>query len=170
MEGPDGLFRHLQSRKAEKAAPIKIDECIYTPLVLPKDPPSQHQPLQISHQAASGSDKGQVYEEAEHIDPVLFDALERFENLRAQRKLAFSGELFFFDYGVVVMWGFTEAEEADILKCLEPFEVNKLRKFKEIERTERLLIIFVMQRATTLKLKSSTFFTLTSTNRAFTTT
>ena len=36
------------------------------------------------------------------------------------------GEVFFFDYGVVVIWGLDEIDERRILKDLIPFEVNKL--------------------------------------------
>ncbi|KAJ3399893.1 hypothetical protein HDV05_001458, partial [Chytridiales sp. JEL 0842] len=35
-------------------------------------------------------------------------------------------ELFFFDYGVVVMWGFTEEEELQILEDIEPFEEESI--------------------------------------------
>lgn len=36
------------------------------------------------------------------------------------------GELFFFDYGVVVMWGMTEPQEHYMLSLLKAFEEDKL--------------------------------------------
>jgi uncharacterized Rmd1/YagE family protein len=37
-------------------------------------------------------------------------------------------ELFFFDYGVVVMWGLTEEEEMQILEDIRPFEEESISK------------------------------------------
>ncbi|KAJ3050681.1 hypothetical protein HK102_012223, partial [Quaeritorhiza haematococci] len=42
------------------------------------------------------------------------------------RRIAPFGELFFFDYGVVVMWGLTEAEERELLGVIRPFEEESL--------------------------------------------
>ena len=36
------------------------------------------------------------------------------------------GELFFFDYGVIVFWGLTEPQEMYLLSLLKPFEQEKL--------------------------------------------
>jgi uncharacterized Rmd1/YagE family protein len=38
------------------------------------------------------------------------------------------GELFFFEYGVVVMWGLTESQELLVLSLLKPFEQDKLSR------------------------------------------
>ncbi|KAI9359299.1 hypothetical protein DFJ73DRAFT_903768, partial [Zopfochytrium polystomum] len=43
-----------------------------------------------------------------------------------------ASELFFFDYGVVVMWGFTEEEEKVILSDIRPFEEESI-DYDEIE-------------------------------------
>lgn len=45
------------------------------------------------------------------------------------------GELFFFDYGVVVMWGLTEPQEKYILSLLTPYEQDKLES-DEVETEE----------------------------------
>ena len=41
-------------------------------------------------------------------------------------------ELFFFDYGVVVMWGLTEEEERAILEDIRPFEEDSIGKFLNV--------------------------------------
>ncbi len=46
------------------------------------------------------------------------------------KRIAPFGECFFFDYGVVVMWGLTEQEEKTVLRNLRPFEDEKLSKKK----------------------------------------
>jgi uncharacterized Rmd1/YagE family protein len=38
-------------------------------------------------------------------------------------------EIFVFDYGVVVLWGFTREQEGQLLHHLAPFEDEKLRKY-----------------------------------------
>ncbi|ORX96625.1 DUF155-domain-containing protein, partial [Basidiobolus meristosporus CBS 931.73] len=38
------------------------------------------------------------------------------------------GELFFFDYGVIVMWGFSELQERELLMEIEAFEQEKLEE------------------------------------------
>lgn len=40
--------------------------------------------------------------------------------------IAQTGELYFFDYGVVVMWGLTVEEELDVLRLIKPFEEDKI--------------------------------------------
>ena len=42
------------------------------------------------------------------------------------KRICSVGECFFFDYGVVVIWGLTEQEEKTILRILKPFEDEKL--------------------------------------------
>ena len=51
-------------------------------------------------------------------------------------------ELFFFDYGVVVMWGFTEDEELQIMKDIRPFEEDSIGK-KLIWRLYLIIIAHV---------------------------
>jgi uncharacterized Rmd1/YagE family protein len=45
------------------------------------------------------------------------------------------GECFFFDYGVVVIWGLTEQEEKTVLRNLRNFEEEKL-PFDQVEIEE----------------------------------
>jgi uncharacterized Rmd1/YagE family protein len=54
------------------------------------------------------------------------------------KRIAPVGDLFFFDYGVVVMWGFSEQEEKLILKFLANYEDEKL----EDENVEMELLHF----------------------------
>ena len=49
-----------------------------------------------------------------------------YENLA--KRIAPLGEVLYFDYGVVVMWGFTENEEKQILKDLQPFQEESFGK------------------------------------------
>ena len=42
------------------------------------------------------------------------------------RRIAPIGELIFFEYGVVVMWGLTEDEERLVLKLIKSFEEEKI--------------------------------------------
>lgn len=42
------------------------------------------------------------------------------------------GDVFFFDYGVVVMWGLNTVQENNIIKIIEPSCVNALQR-REIE-------------------------------------
>lgn len=44
------------------------------------------------------------------------------------KRIAPIGELFFFDYGVVVMWGLTQEEEVSILELIRPCEEDKYGK------------------------------------------
>lgn len=51
------------------------------------------------------------------------------------KQIAQKGELFFFDYGVVVMYGLTEEEERDVLRLMKPFEEDKINE-DEVETEE----------------------------------
>jgi uncharacterized Rmd1/YagE family protein len=79
--------------------------------------------LQVEH--AEGLSESSQYLD-QHIDAsgnVIPDNLP-YENLA--KRIAPIGEILFFDYGVVVMWGFTEDEERRILDELKAFEEEPL--------------------------------------------
>ena len=51
------------------------------------------------------------------------------------KRIAPNGDLVFFDYGVVVMWGLTEEEEQRVLSLLQKYETKKLSP-KDVETEE----------------------------------
>ncbi|GBC06179.1 hypothetical protein RclHR1_06670019 [Rhizophagus clarus] len=94
----DELFKNLQCRKSNNGtAPIRVDECIYTPFTFKThEPPSTADLLGLDDSALLPFPE-------EHIS-----------------------EVFLFEYGVVVIWGMKEDEEKKLLYELVPFEDEKL--------------------------------------------
>ncbi|RGB29829.1 hypothetical protein C1646_672159 [Rhizophagus diaphanus] len=94
----DKLFKNLQGRKSKNGtAPIRVDECIYTPFTFKiHEPPSTADLLGLDDSALLPFPQ-------EHIS-----------------------EVFLFEYGVVVIWGMKEDEEKNLLYELVPFEDEKL--------------------------------------------
>ncbi|KAG0243743.1 hypothetical protein BGX31_010294 [Mortierella sp. GBA43] len=111
----DDLFNYLQSRKtANVAAPKRFDECIYTPFsytILSKPPTN--------------------------VDLLGLDDADTDESrrLELQRIKETTPELFFFDYGVVVIWGMSEEEESRLLQEISRFEEEKLDE-EDVETEE----------------------------------
>lgn len=100
------LARYLSGRKNYKAAPKIFDECLYTPYYYRRDTGSS---FQASSSNAS-NDLLRLADDGGEIDPSLRDRCE----------------IFIFEYGVVVFWGFLESEERRFLKELPKFENEKL--------------------------------------------
>ncbi|OAQ33745.1 DUF155-domain-containing protein [Linnemannia elongata AG-77] len=110
----DDLFNYLQSRKLTNgAAPKRFDECIYTPFsyTVTSKPPSTADLLGLDESATNGSGL-QQHQFKESIPEVLY-----------------------FDYGVVVIWGMSEQEEARLLQELARFEEEKLDE-EDVETEE----------------------------------
>ncbi|GJJ79071.1 required for meiotic nuclear division protein 1 [Entomortierella parvispora] len=104
----DDLFNYLQSRKTTNgAAPKRFDECIYTPFsyTLSSKPPSTADLLGLDEAATNGS---------------------RLLHQQQQQSKESIPEVLYFDYGVVVIWGMSEQEEARLLQELSRFEEEKL--------------------------------------------
>ncbi|KAG0036992.1 hypothetical protein BGZ82_003320 [Podila clonocystis] len=102
----DDLFNYLQSRKgANGCAPKRFDECIYTPFsyTVTSKPPSTADLLGLDEAATNGS-----------------------RHLQQQHLRESTPELFFFDYGVIVIWGMSEQEEGRLLQEISRFEEEKL--------------------------------------------
>ncbi|KAG0316897.1 hypothetical protein BGZ99_006619 [Dissophora globulifera] len=111
----DDLFNYLQSRKTTNgAAPKRFDECIYTPFSYTRTskPPTTADLLGIDDPVANG--------------PRL---------LEQQRLRESMSELFFFDYGVTVIWGMSELEESRLLQEISRFEEEKLDE-EDVETEE----------------------------------
>ncbi|TQV99591.1 sporulation protein RMD1 [Cordyceps javanica] len=150
----DGLMRFLKGRgKSRGAHPKLIDECIYTPYAYAKEPPSRRDPV-MSYQRRHSTggtedalaglttdrhDSGYGDEfatsehglAAEHITEE--DLLGADMNTVGDRDVVpdfdtqvHTPEVFLFDYGVVVIWGMSESEEARFLKHISKFELEKL--------------------------------------------
>ncbi|KAK3845186.1 MAG: hypothetical protein J3R72DRAFT_437079 [Linnemannia gamsii] len=110
----DDLFNYLQSRKLTNGtAPKRFDECIYTPFsyTVTSKPPSTADLLGLDESATNGSGL-QQHQLKESIPEVLY-----------------------FDYGVVVIWGMSEQEEARLLQELARFEEEKLDE-EDVETEE----------------------------------
>lgn len=95
------LSRYLSGRKSHHAAPKLFDECLYTPY---------------------------SYRAREEEDSLARRGLTRLDEEGGELDTSYKGssELFIFEYGVVVMWGFTETEEKRFLRELPRFENEKL--------------------------------------------
>jgi uncharacterized Rmd1/YagE family protein len=107
------LMKFFNARRtAYHTNPKLIDEVIYTPYVY--DPPSNLHESQTSH-AATGDLLGipELREEEEEDEPVMKKKrLSKFDTTAAE------AEIFLFDYGTVVIWGMTEAQEKRFLSSM----------------------------------------------------
>jgi uncharacterized Rmd1/YagE family protein len=93
------LSRYVSGRKAHHGAPKLFDECLYTPYKYRRD--------------MGTSDDSKLMRLDDEGGEIDFSYTDR-------------SEMFLFDYGVVVFWGFTETEEKRFLKELAKFEAEKL--------------------------------------------
>lgn len=92
------LTRYLGGRKTHDAKPLLFDECLYTPYSYKRD------------RTMYESDVIRIDDEGGEID------------------VSYGGrsDVFVFEYGVTVLWGFTEHEERRFLRELARFESEKL--------------------------------------------
>jgi uncharacterized Rmd1/YagE family protein len=146
----DGLLRYLKGRgKGRGASPKLIDECIYTPYSYnAKQAASSRQQRHLevhstperrystgsladlrSESSHSALENG-LLEQQEPTDDLLVEHMAD-ENTIASDNANFdihvhTPEVFLFDYGVVVIWGMSAAQEQRFLKEIAKFEVEKL--------------------------------------------
>ncbi|KAK9721064.1 sporulation protein rmd1 [Basidiobolus ranarum] len=108
----DLLLKYLQNRRHSiiNNAPKRIDECLYSSISLEFECPSTI--VQIS-----------CLEPGEN---TLSPETRTFAQFLESEETLKVGELFFFDYGVIVMWGFTELQEKSLLMELSTFEQERL--------------------------------------------
>lgn len=94
------LTRYLSGRKNHNATPRQYDECLYTP---------------YSYRRENTSDTPE-------------NDLIRLDDEGGEIDVSSAGrsDIFLFEYGVVVFWGFTEHEERRFLRELAKFETEKL--------------------------------------------
>ncbi|KAF9482706.1 DUF155-domain-containing protein [Pholiota conissans] len=120
------LMKFFQARRnAYHTDPKLIDDVIYTPYLY--DPPpnahDNHHSQGTSH-APTGDLLG--------IPELREDAESDNEENKKKRKsskfdtTATEAEIFLFDYGTVVIWGMTEAQERRFLSSIKRFEIEKL--------------------------------------------
>ncbi|PFH56392.1 hypothetical protein XA68_16583 [Ophiocordyceps unilateralis] len=138
----DGLMRFFKGRgKTRGANPKLIDECIYTPYAYAKPvavalPAAS--PLRSPHRRHSTGGDSYDADALRQLSPpaadtyhdvVVEDDLPALDSEVAAPELdvqVHTPEAFLFDYGVVVVWGMTEAHEARLLRDIAKFEVEKL--------------------------------------------
>ncbi|KII91211.1 hypothetical protein PLICRDRAFT_173101 [Plicaturopsis crispa FD-325 SS-3] len=114
------LMKFFNARKtAYHTNPKLIDEVIYTPYIY--DPPSDDNRESQFH-GRKASDTGDLLGV-----PELVEA-----DVRAPKKKSkfdatpTEAEIFMFEYGTVIIWGMTEAQERRFLSSIKRFEVEKL--------------------------------------------
>lgn len=146
----DALFAFLLSKvEVNGTNPQRIDECIYTPYTPPLTifhfTPEQGFSSKVGKYLSSSGAKSKrpVYPLVQ-LDPVqrtkLGGIVEEDVQMGSQSDLLqtppeqqqpeiknSSGEIFFFDYGVTVFWGLSEAQEYYLLSFLEQIEEEKLQ-------------------------------------------
>lgn len=148
----DGLFRFLKGRgRGRGANPKRIDECIYTPYNYPTKQGARSQPDRGTTEVHSNPERRHstgnladlpseerhpplengLAESQESIDDELFVQQLAEEAALSNDTADFdirvhTPEVFLFEYGVVVIWGMSAAQEQRFLKELAKFEIEKL--------------------------------------------
>lgn len=151
----EGLMRFLKGRgKSRGANPKLIDECIYTPYAYAKEPPPRRDPVvsyQRRHSTGGADDSfatltpdhhdsgyGDEFATSDHdlhpdqimdgdlLGANINDGLGVADSVPDFDTQVHTPEVFLFDYGVVVIWGMSETEEARFLKYISKFELEKL--------------------------------------------
>ena len=103
----DALFKFFQARKSTHyTTPKRLDECIYSPYSYtgPQTP-------SITSTDLLGLNDDDSYDES-------YPAIDTTQ--------AITSEAFMFDYGVCVLWGYSEENEKRFLKEISKFEIEKL--------------------------------------------
>lgn len=130
------LNRYLAGRKQYKASPKLFDECLYTPYTYRRDSssPTSNSLDQASSNTDSTDDvaspkkSSNKNRQTEEQKQKANAGLIRLDDEGGEIDVELTGhsDVFIFEYGVVVFWGFTESEERRFLKELERFENEKL--------------------------------------------
>ncbi|KAM4054672.1 ACR, yagE family protein [Hirsutella rhossiliensis] len=140
----DGLMRFLKGRgKARGANPKRIDECIYTPYAYTKPAQVAHPPS-LRTQPRRHSTGGGSFDDDAHLQAARADLRDSSDEGLLLSSVAeevpvhapddlpdfdvqvHTPEVFLFDYGVIVVWGMLESQEARFLRDIAKFEVEKL--------------------------------------------
>lgn len=137
----DRLFRFLKSKSALRGtAPKKFDECVYTPFSytygdrIPDSGPPQRQHssddlIDLHHQQSEGGDvftQSEQQHEQQQEEEDLGDERSLYNFVARQNQAIQSSDVFFFQYGVTVIWGMSVADERRLLRDIAKFEMEKL--------------------------------------------
>ncbi|KIM85724.1 hypothetical protein PILCRDRAFT_816926 [Piloderma croceum F 1598] len=122
------LMKFFNARRTSyHTNPRLIDEAIYTPYVY--DPPVTYQESVRQSRSKPQSQTGDLLgvpelhaedSETEHIAKRAAKKKSKFNDTPTE------AEIFMFDYGTVVIWGMTEAQEKRFLSSIKRFEIEKL--------------------------------------------
>ncbi|ODV79039.1 DUF155-domain-containing protein [Suhomyces tanzawaensis NRRL Y-17324] len=108
------LLRWLKDRKRiHNTSPKLFDECLYTPFMY-KDWRSDN-----SNTSSNNNKNVSIVDEDDHKFMRLADE-------GGEIDIGKKNDLFIFEYGVIIMWGYTRKEEAAFLEDLAKFESEKL--------------------------------------------
>lgn len=114
------LSDFLQTSRAKSCLGVKrYDEVLYTAYRFFTGP-QQILAKDLSSSSSSSVDD----EEVKHVPDSRSELLQHLEDAVASSSPV--GEVFFFEYGVVVIWGLEVVEERAILEDLRPFQVSPL--------------------------------------------
>ncbi|KAI9296510.1 Sad1-interacting factor 2 [Neoconidiobolus thromboides FSU 785] len=114
----DELLKYLQSLKQEYTCnPKKYDECLHTTFNFTRYAYNGQHTMTLSGERNIFS--------APSPDNIM-TALDSDTENTIDIAIPGMGELFFFEYGVVVMWGLTFEQEQEILKFIKPFEEDNI--------------------------------------------
>lgn len=127
------VVRYLTSRKQHKASPKLFDECLYTPYTYKRE--SSHSNTSSSssnnnnnNNNSNSSSSNTTQTKSKTSKPNPETGFMRLDDEGGEIDVELTGhsDVFLFEYGVVVFWGFTETEERRFLKELARFENEKL--------------------------------------------
>ncbi|KAF8999908.1 DUF155-domain-containing protein [Hymenopellis radicata] len=117
------LIKFLNARKSAYHTDAKlIDEVIYTPYIYQPLQDARHSTVK-SQTLPTGDLLGVPELHAEDAEPDPLLTVKKKSKFDATSTEA---EIFLFEYGTVVIWGMTEAQERRFLSSLKRFEVEKL--------------------------------------------
>ena len=135
----DELMAYLKRKTLQNQTnPKRLDEVVYTPFSFTL---AEDMTIQSDFAHFSNASQGSVVDSRRLFQANLDDVESFFDqNIdsrgqsipttiaydRLAKQIAPVGEILFFDYGVVVMWGLSEAEELAMLDDLERFEIDRL--------------------------------------------
>ncbi|KAK0446023.1 uncharacterized protein EV420DRAFT_1716747 [Desarmillaria tabescens] len=117
----EDLMKFLNARKAAYHTDAKlIDEVIYTPYLYQPAQSTDTRQSTVRAQALPESDLLGIPELRPDDEQPTKPKKRKFDATSAE------AEIFLFEYGTVVIWGMTEAQEKRFLSSLKRFEIEKL--------------------------------------------
>lgn len=132
----DGLVRFLKVRSTTRgSAPKKFDECVYTPFSYSYVSRDHHDGEEVPHDEGDlidlhgdsvRSDHPPVRDDATTSGDGDWDNRSLYDFVARQNEAIITSDVFLFQYGVVVIWGMTIADEQRFLRDIAKFETEKL--------------------------------------------